>query len=724
MGPAMSLAPAEVCIVGRVTFGSGIGAITYAMCELLARSFPICVLPTEPELRCGLAVSLPNGRLVPVVREPQAIKVWIFCDVLWNGTYDRNYLLVPKLGLRVAYIVFDSDELPPEWVNILNHRFDVVMVTSPHLGRVAHASGVEIPIASLPVALDIESLLSRPFKTTDSARIRFLSIAAFHPRKETETLIRAFMAAFGNTSDVELVLHSNLAFGDYADRLERFIREQAVQNVHISRVALSDHEKNQLVEGCDVFVNLSRGEGYSIGPREALALGKPLVLSAVGGHLDLEGVPGVYLIRSKRSLAARYPEIDNRIFGRQSAVEMGDAATALREAVDLIRSGRHLVTLHERRSYAANFSFSRLSASYAEIINSDIRAFRRAAPVGRHVYLPQEFRDRVQKAIGPRANALGHTRNCVVQMHDGGFFSIFNAFFSHLVWNLMDKRCHHTLPDWDVRRLIERNGGTKFKSFCYGRPEEGNIWLQWFEPLFGLGAEEMNSCDFLYEHAAVPTAIWNEDREPLLTHVNAYRLYRWKGFPAWRRQYHAVWRDHVALRPALAAEIDVFARQNFEGRYMIAAHVRHPGHAQEQPGLVMAHAQTYIDRILSELGHRGIDPAGTGWGIFLATDQEGVVRQFEDAFRERVCYFSDVRRTTAAEEGAYDALSPEINIRDGQQLQHIVASSPDTWSSRMAWEVIRDALAMSHCRALLHVVSNISTAVSYMNPNVELLSMS
>jgi glycosyltransferase involved in cell wall biosynthesis len=719
----MNLAPAEICIVGRVTFGTGIGAITYAMCELLARNFSVCVLPTEPEFRAGLTVSLPNGRLIPVVKEPQAIKVWVFCDVLWNGTYDGNYLLVPESGLRIAYIVFDSDELPPEWVNILNRRFDVVLVTSQHLERVAQISGVEIPIASLPIALELEPLLSRPFMVKDSATVRFLSIAAFHPRKETETLVRAFMAAFGDRSNVELVLHSNLAFGDYADRLEHLIREQAAQNIHISRAALSDHEKNHLVESCDVFVNLSRGEGYSIGPREALAAGKPMVLSAVGGHLDLESVPGVYFVRPTRSLAARYPEIDNRVFGHQTAVEVREAASALQEAFDLVRSGRHLVTQHERRSYAANFSFSRLSASYAEIINSDIREFRRSAPVVHHVDLSQGFRDVVQRSIGRRAKALAHTRNCVVQLHDGDFFSIFNAFFSHLVWNLSDERYHRALPDWDVGRLIERNGSTRFTSFCYGRPEDGNIWLQWFEPLFGLCPEEMNSRDFLYEHAEVPKYIWNEGREPLLTHVNASRLYRWKAFPAWRRQYHSVWRDHVALCPALAAEIDAFARQNLEGRYMIAAHVRHPGHAKEQPGLVVAHTQTYIERIKTELGRRGMDPASTGWGIFLATDQESVVRQFEEAFGERVCYFRDVRRTVPAEEEAYEVLSSESRIRDGNQLQHIVASHPDTWSSRMAWEVIRDALAMSQCRALLHVVSNISTAVSYINPHIELLLM-
>ncbi len=688
---------------------------------MFARNFPVCVLPTEYAMRSAPAVLLPNGRPVPVCNDARAVKVWVFCDVLWNGTYDTNYLLIPDSGLRIAYIVFNSDELPPEWVNILNDRFDLAIVTSPHLESVARASGVEIPIASLPIALDLEPLLARPFAQPDRAKARFLSVAAFHPRKEPETLVRAFMAAFGDRSDVELTLHSNLVFGDTADRLEHAIRQQGAQNIRLSRTPLTDREKNELIEGCDVFVNFSRGEGYSIGPREALALGKPLVLSAVGGHLDLGDAAGVRLVAPARRRAARYPEIDNRIFGRQYAVEIEDAVPALRDAFDLVSSGRHLGTRHERRAFAADFAFSRLSASYAEIVNTSLRQFRRAAPVSRDVSFPRAFRARVDQSLGRRGRALSHARNRVVQMHDGGFFSIFNVFFSHLVWNLRDERCHLTLPDWDVGRMIERNGGSNFTSFCYGRPDEGNVWLRLFEPLFGLSAEEMNSRTCLYEHASVPAKIFNEDREPLLTHVNAYRLYRWQGFPAWRRQYHAVYRAHVRLLPEFAAEVEAFARQHFDGRYMIAAHVRHPGHSIEQPGRVIAHTEAYIDRVAAELRRRGIDPAGGGWGVFLATDQERVVRRFRDAYGDRVSCFADVRRTVAAEDAAYEALSAEERTRDGHQLQHLVASAPAAWSSRMAWEIVRDVLAMARCRALLHVVSNVSTAVAYINPDIELV---
>ena len=80
-----------------------------------------------------------------------------------------------------------------------------------------------------------------------------------------------------------------------------------------------------------------------------------------------------------------------------------------------------------------------------------------------------------------------------------------------------------------------------------------------------------------------------------------------------------------------------------------------------------------------------------------------------------------MRRTRIAEDDLYEQLSESDKAKEGFQVQHLVAASPDQWTTRMAWEVIRDAMLMARARVLFHVVSNVSTAVSYMNPDVELV---
>jgi hypothetical protein len=188
-----------------------------------------------------------------------------------------------------------------------------------------------------------------------------------------------------------------------------------------------------------------------------------------------------------------------------------------------------------------------------------------------------------------------------------------------------------------------------------------------------------------------------------------------------RRQYHRVFARHVRLRAELAAEIEAFAGAHLAAPIRIAAHVRHPSHTVEQPDGRIAHTEAYIDRVQDEVRRRGGDPAGDGWIVFVATDQTRVLDRFREAFGARAVFYPDARRTRADEDAAFDALSPVERNRDGHQLQHLVAADRSGWNWRMAWEVVRDAYTMARCQALLHVVSNVSTAVSYMNPELEMI---
>ena len=292
---------------------------------------------------------------------------------------------------------------------------------------------------------------------------------------------------------------------------------------------------------------------------------------------------------------------------------------------------------------------------------------------------------------------------------------------SHLVWQQRDNRCHAVLPDWDIGRLNKRLGG-KALSFCYGQPSDGNLWLKLFQPLFGATEAEMQDEAWLWRNAEKPIKRHNEDREPLMTYVHAYQLYKDADFGAWRRQYNRVFQEHVRLRPELFQEVEVFVQENLaRSEVVVGAHVRHPSHTSEQPNAAIAHTEAYIEGVRAQLRQRGVDPVGSDWTVFLATDQERVVSRFREAFGNRVACYEDVRRTRSTEDAAFDALTPDQQNQDGHQLQHLVAADQVNWTSRMAWEVVRDAYTMARCHCLLHVVSNVSTAVSYMNPNMDMV---
>ena len=722
-GIALGSEGAELCVIGRCDFSTGLGAMTYAACELLSRAYPTCIRPTEEALREHHAITLPNGRRVPVCKDYDPIKLFLFCDVLWNGVADTNYLLVhnpaPKGVLRAAWIVFDSDELPRQWVEILNNRFDLMLTTSPHMLATAARSGVHIPGACLPIALDLAGALARPAPRRQPGKVRFGSVAAFHPRKGIEVATEAFLTAFAGREDAELVLHSNLAFGDTFDRVQALVRDAGAQNVRLSHQQLGSAEKEALIRSFDVLVNCSRGEAYSIGPREALAAGCALVLSDVGGHADLAGLPGVFTVAPERSVPARYPEIDGMVFGQQQAVVVPAVAAAMVQAHGFARSPAFGETMRVRRAAAGAWSFDALEPAFAGLIDDGVERFRQPRAVLPQVIVPETVRQVVRHTLGPRANRLRHINRMVQLAHDGGFFSIFNSFFTNLVWEQREGRCHGILPDWDVGRMLTAHGPEPVQSFCYGQPADGNLWCHLFEPLFGYSNAELNDPAALYDHATPPRNRHNEWREPNVTFTHAYRLYTSRGFKAWRRQYHSVFQQHIRLHPELQAEIDAFSRQHFDGRLVIAAHVRHPSHALEQPTAVIAREDTYLQRIEAELRARGA--TGEPWTVFLATDQDRVVARFKAAFGDRVAYLSGVRRTRAAEDLAFERLSTAEQRQEGHQLQHLVAADRANWSLDMAREVIRDAWLMARAQVLLHVVSNVSTAVAYMNPELEMV---
>jgi Glycosyl transferases group 1 len=718
-----------ICVLGRTDFHFGIGTLTFAACELLSRYFRVGLLSTRdrprtaPSEQAEQYVTLPSGRDVPLVSSADGFAASLYVDVLWNGVHDRGHELLPDTGVRIAQIAYDSDELPPEWVELLNHKFDIAMFTSGHLEQVAHRSGVTIPTGTLPIALDLEGLLVRRYRAPLPGRLRFGSLSAFHDRKGLETLIEAFLSLYSFRPDVELVLHSNLAIGDPYDRISRLTNNSGASNIRISHGLLSTAEKNALLESFDIYVNCSAGEGYSVGPREALALGKPIVVTQLGAHADFDGVPGVFHFAPGGRMPARYPEIDNRVFGAQLYFDVPAISAGLAAAADFVRSSTCVQTVPARRRCAAKFGFTALAPEYRSLFDPDSAAVRPLpAPSAPSIRIDRAVSAITRRAAGRHGVRLRRdAARVVVPVHDAGFFSIFNKFITHLAWGLREDRVSLVVPDWNVIRLLPPGGGDRLTSYCYSRPEDGNLWLKLFEPLYDLTPEEMNDPGFLSEGAGPAWPDFNEVREPLLTYVHAYDLYRAPWFPRFRNHYGRVTRDYVRLRPELAAELKETLAAQADGRFMISAHVKHPSHGLEQPGQRIAGGDRYISAVRAALTERGIREASDDWTLFVATDQDRVVARFADEFGPHVFCFKDVSRIEPEVDASFDALSPDEQLRIGHQLQHLKAAHSRHWSWRLAWEVWRDAELMAASDVLLHAVSNVATAVSYLGPRTRMI---
>lgn len=708
---------ADICIIGRTDFTVGMGQTALCFAELLSQAYDVCFLPTNPTE--GEKLNLPSGRALRLVKAADGCRVTIFTDVLWNGVKDSNYRLVPQSGLRIAYFVFDSDAIPGRWVEILNGIFDIGLVPSPHLIQASKDSGVEIPIEYLPIALDLEDLLVEPVVPAKKNKTVFGSLAAFHPRKAHDVVIRSFFSAFGNSPSVQLRLRSNINFEGTKERLQNLVEALGANNISIEQKSTNAFEKNEFLRALDVYVSGSRGEGYSIGPREALALGKLVVLSEVGGHRVLRSSEGIFLVPAPIKLPAIYPEIDGMLVGNQFGVEESAFSDALKSAQVMSLQKSTSNSASERRRLASEFSYSSQLPNYLSAINSRDSLFRKSTPST--VGMDSAYCSVAERKIGPYLSKFHKKHRRIVVAHDGGFYSVFNVFMSHLVWDTYEPSISMVLPDWDVSRIMNYRSLNKFTSFCYGKPEDGNIWLKLFRAPYGLSEESLNDPQFLYSQSLPVSATYNEDREPLLTYKHAYKLYRTADFQRWRLLYNRIYSEQIQLQDHLQSEIDAAHKNWFDGRLMIGVHIRHPSHSIEQPNAQIATVGRYVQTIRDLLVTRGMSDQDAQWGLFLATDQDSVVQQMRDLWGDRVHYFNDVKRTSETQDLLHGKLDPKEKMMEGFQVQHLTAQDPTQWNWRMAWEVIRDTMCLAKCSHLLHVTSNVSTAVSYMNPRIELV---
>lgn len=268
----------DATIVGWCADSDGIGRHFCAFAETLAGELKVnCVLtfPARKQL-FSLAV-----QKVLQENQDEAGAVSIFVDILWLPySWFPGYQKVPKESLiKLAYLVFESTRLPKEWLEILHTHFDAAVVPDVFCAQVFKESGVKLPIFVLPLALDLDRFLKLDIKNQVGKPFAFGNTSFMNDRKNHDLLIKGFAKAFKNRNDVKLKLNSKGQEDDVLSSLKKWIEEEKITNIELNLNRLSQEEYLQFMSSLDCYVNVAKGEGFSIPPREALALGLPCILA-------------------------------------------------------------------------------------------------------------------------------------------------------------------------------------------------------------------------------------------------------------------------------------------------------------------------------------------------------------------------------------------------------------------------------------------------------------
>ncbi len=329
-----ALSNIDVTFIGRIKFADGLGQLIVGLAEVLKDdlTFNHVRLPGTYYDFTDIAPALETALKNP---DPTAGNVSFLLYPLWRkGLSAADY--VPKESLiKLAYSMVESTRIPEQWVAILNEQFDGVVVPDQFYQKVYEESGVKIPVFVVPHGVYLEELLNEPLREHNPSQPFVFGLSAsFRKRKNHELVIEAFHKAFGNDERFILVIHGRTSHNQYKKELEQKIHELDAQNIHIIESFLSDKEYKELLKSFDCYVLLSKGEGFSISPREALALGTPTIISDNTAHQTICRSGAVYPVPFEIRQNADYSHHGWGYCGEDFNGTVEDAAQALKEVYD------------------------------------------------------------------------------------------------------------------------------------------------------------------------------------------------------------------------------------------------------------------------------------------------------------------------------------------------------------------------------------------------------
>ena len=197
--------------------------------------------------------------------------------------------------LRVLRTMFETDRIPPAWVEPCN-RADEVWVPTEHNREAFAAAGVDgerLVVIPEPFELDRLDRDAAPLELPGAHGTVFLAAFDFSLRKGWDVLLDAWCSTFSAQDDVTLVLKVwSTTRGMTATTIHEAIGARIaslghdparVPDIVVVDDLLAAEAMAALYAACDVYVAPTRGEGWGRPIMEAMAMGRPAIATAWSG---------------------------------------------------------------------------------------------------------------------------------------------------------------------------------------------------------------------------------------------------------------------------------------------------------------------------------------------------------------------------------------------------------------------------------------------------------
>ncbi len=275
-----------VTLTGPILMADGIGRQLVELASILVEDCTVEIYPNHID-----KTDVPHNILQCINKNPRNLgKIVISEESLWSPGAKIYFPLTTVTQpdqIRISYSMLESTLIPPEWVMKLNIYYDMVVVPDPFLVDVYKKSGVQIPVFVLPLGLYLKEFLRQPLKAERNPVMVFANFSSALDRKNQLVLIRAFAKVLGNVQDAALWINCRNGEDTMKKNLFAEIQKLNCSNIHLTEFKLKNDAYLKNFQTVDCYVSLSKGEGFSIQPREAMALGIPVIVTDNTGQTTI-----------------------------------------------------------------------------------------------------------------------------------------------------------------------------------------------------------------------------------------------------------------------------------------------------------------------------------------------------------------------------------------------------------------------------------------------------
>lgn len=358
----------DVTIVGTVNLASGIRRQPADLIESLKDFLNLNLISIAEDDTTGLS---PEAQEIINNRDFTIGDVVLYEAILpFDNGKHRRYIELLRAqnpnSLFISYSMFEATRIPNIWVTILNRYFDLVVVPDPYHVRIYKNSGVQIPIFVLPIGLNFQKLLQAPLHEKQNSPFTFGNLSAGLDRKNFPLLINAFKFAFGDREDVHLLINMRSCENRVKKEIDATLEEYDLSNITVSEKCLSRDEYFSALSSFDCYVNLAKAEGYSIQPREAMALGIPVIVSNNSAQTTICNTGLVLEVETPIRQKAYHDTLKTHI-GMNATCTVEDAAKALLEMYE--NHSHYLKNAQLAREWAATTDFEYLRPFYLSLLS-------------------------------------------------------------------------------------------------------------------------------------------------------------------------------------------------------------------------------------------------------------------------------------------------------------------------------------------------------------------